>query len=281
MKKISLTMIDKNNQAPFKNITVKNITYYLGHQIAKGHFSTIYKASDMWRNNLVVKVYDDRIKEKLFFNEIEQLKRFASLNVVSLYEAFSHDKFHFLIMENFGFAISRIKIEDFNTKIKIFMECAKSLLQTLNIMHQQNFIHGDINPQNVLINIQDNKLLGVKLCDFSFCRTEDNMDKDYMGIANWLYPPEYFTLGIEKLSTSMDIYHTALVLFSILSEKKLSYTKEELLSNKPQIDVLNSKIPQIKVLASALEMNPNKRVSALELWKNLITEYKVFDSKFQ
>lgn len=54
-----------------------------------------------------------------------------------------------------------------------------------------------------------------------------------MDIVNQLYPPEYFTLGIEKLSTSMDIYHTALVLLSILSEEKLNYTKEEILNNKP------------------------------------------------
>ncbi|CAM4406303.1 hypothetical protein [Arcobacter suis] len=47
MKKISLRMIAENNQAPFKSSTLKNVTYYLGHQIAKGHFSTIYKASDI------------------------------------------------------------------------------------------------------------------------------------------------------------------------------------------------------------------------------------------
>ena len=33
--------------------------------------------------------------------QIKQLKRFASLNIVSLYEAFSYDKFHFLIMETY------------------------------------------------------------------------------------------------------------------------------------------------------------------------------------
>ena len=60
MKEISLTMIDEKNQAPFKNITVKNTTYNLAHQIAKGHFSTIYKATDIWKNNLVVKIYDDK-----------------------------------------------------------------------------------------------------------------------------------------------------------------------------------------------------------------------------
>lgn len=269
MKEINLKMVDENNIAPFKNIIVNNITYSLSHQIAKGHFSTIYKVTDSWKNNLAIKIYNN-INEKLFDNEIKQLKRFASPNVVSLYEAFSYDKFHFLIMENFGFAISRIKTEDFETKLKIFFECARSLLQTLNIIHTQGFIHGDINPQNLLINIQDNKLLGVKLCDFSFCRKQNSLDKDYMNIANWLYPPEYLTKGIEKLSTSMDIYHAALVLFSILSEKKLNYTDEEILSNKPQIDVLNSKIPQIKALAPALEINPNKRVNALELWKILI-----------
>ena len=271
MKEISLTMIDEKNQAPFKNITVKNTTYNLAHQIAKGHFSTIYKATDIWKNNLVVKIYDDKINEKLFDNEIKQLKRFASLNIVSLYEAFSYDKFHFLIMENFGVAISRIKTQDFDTKVKIFLECARNLLQSLHHIHQAGYMHGDINPQNILINFQENKLLGIKLCDFAFCRKENSSDKDFMNIANWLVPPEYLEEGIEKVTSSMDIYHAALVLFSILSDEKLSYTNEEILSNKPQIDVLISNIPLIKSLAPALELNPNKRISAIELWKNLIS----------
>lgn len=271
MKEISLTMVDKTNLAPYKNITVKNTTYNLAHQIAKGHFSTIYKATDIWKNNLVVKIYDDKINEKLFDNEIKQLKRFASLNIVSLYEAFSYDKFHFLIMENFGVAISRIKTQDFDTKVKIFLECARNLLQSLHHIHQAGYMHGDINPQNILINFQENKLLGIKLCDFAFCRKENSSDKDFMNIANWLVPPEYLEEGIEKVTSSMDIYHAALVLFSILSDEKLSYTNEEILSNKPQIDVLISNIPLIKSLAPALELNPNKRISAIELWKNLIS----------
>ena len=49
----------------------------------------------------------------------------------------------------------------------------------------------------------------------------DFIEKDYVGLANWIYPPEYYSLGVEKLSSSMDIYHAALVLFSILSDEKL------------------------------------------------------------
>lgn len=271
MKEISLTMVDKTNLAPYKNITVKNINYTFKHQIAKGHFSTIYEVTDSWNNNLVVKIYDNKINSKIFYNEITQLKKFASRNVVSLYEAFSLNKFHFLIIEKFGVAISRIKTEDFNTKVKIFLECARSLLQSLHHIHQAGYIHGDINPQNVLISIQNNRILGIKLCDFAFCRKQDSIDKDIMSIANWLLPPEYLNEGIEKLSHTMDIYHAALVLLSIVSKEKLNYTEEEILSNKPQIDVLNSDIPLINKLAPALELNPNKRISALELWKNLIS----------
>lgn len=275
MKEISLNMVDKFNLAPYKNITVKDITYTFGHQIAKGHFSTIFETTDIWNNSLVAKIYNNRIDEKVFDNEIEQLKRFASLNVVSLYEAFSYDKFHFLIMENFGVAISRVKTKDFDTKVKIFLECAKSLLQTLHNIHQAGYIHGDINPQNILINIRDNQILGVKLCDFSFCR-KFNSNKELIGVANWIIPPEYFDIGIENLSNSIDVYHSALVLYSILNEEKLNYNKDEILANKPQSDVLKSNIPLINALAPALELNPNKRVKALELWKILINSSDKF-----
>ncbi len=68
----------------------------------------------------------------------------------------------------------------------------------------------------------------------------------------------------------MDIYHAGLLLYSILKEDKISYTKEEVLSNKPQIDVLNSNIPLIRALASALNVNPESRITALQLWRNIL-----------
>lgn len=270
MKQISLKMVDKNNIAPYKNITAKHINYTFGHQIAKGHFSTVYEATDSWNNPLVVKIYSHKMNEKIFDNEIKQLKKFASPNVVNLYEAFSYEGFYFLIMEKFGVAISRAKTEDFDTKVTIFLACARSLLQTLHHIHQAGYIHGDINPQNVLIEIKDSKILGVKICDFTFCRKHNSIDKDFMAIANWLMPPESFDTGIEQLSPSMDIYHAALVLYSILSEEKLEYSQKEIVENKPQLDVLSSTIPLIKALAPALEINPKQRISAIELWKVIV-----------
>jgi serine/threonine protein kinase len=270
MKQIRLTMVDESHLAPYKNITVRDITYTFGHQIAKGHFSTIYDATDLWNNSLVVKIYDNKINENVFDNEIKQLKKFASKNVINLNEAFSYDGSHFLIMEKFGVAISRIQTNDFNTKVKIFLECARSLLQTLHHIHQTGYIHGDINPQNVLIEIKNNTILGVKICDFSFCRKQNTTNKEFLAIANWLMPPEYFDKGIENLSNAMDIYHAALVLYSILNEEKLDYTNQEIIENKPQIDILNSNIPLINILAPALDKNPEKRISAIELWKNIV-----------
>ncbi|MCT7908894.1 protein kinase family protein [Arcobacter lacus] len=272
MKEIIIDMVDKTNLPKYKNFESNGITYFIEHQIAKGHFSTIYNASDIWNNNLAVKIYNYGVNEKIFENEIKQLKKFASPNVIHVYEAFSYEEKHFIIMENFGVAISRVKTKNFDTKIKIFFECAKSLLQTLHKIHTNGYIHGDINPQNILINIQENKLIGIKLCDFSFCRSKNNLDKDYISVANWILPPEYYNLGKDKISSSMDIYHTALVLYSLLSEKELNYTKEEILSNKPQIDVLKSQIPLIRNLALALDINPEKRYNAIQLWKNIIKE---------
>ena len=270
MKEISLQMVDETNIAPFKNFTANQITYTFKHQIAKGHFSTIYEATDIWNNNLVVKIYTNKIDEKVFNNEIKQLKRFSSKYVVNLYEAFSYQEFHFLIMENFGVSISRVQTKDFDTKINIFIECARSLLQALHQIHLSGNIHGDINPQNVLIDIKNNQIFGVKICDFAFCRKANSLNKEIMALAHWIIPPEYFEVGIENLSSAIDVYHAALVLFSILSEEKLNYTKKEILNNKPQKDVLNSLNPLIKALSPALEINPEKRISAIELWKILI-----------
>ena len=270
MKSIDVPMENRENFPPYRRVTVKEISYSIGHQIAKGHFGTLYEATDTWNNPLAVKVYNRESDEKIVDNEIKQLKKFASPYTVNLYEAFSHEGFHFLIMERFGVAISRVKTKDFDTKVKIFTECARSLLQVLHTIHQRGYMHGDINPQNVLIEIKNNQISGVKLCDFSFCRKVDSAEKTFMGVANWLLPPELAHDGIERLSGAADVYHAALVLHSLLRDEKLDYTEKEILENKPQIDAFNSESHLIRALAPALEINTQKRVSALELWKNLI-----------
>lgn len=270
MKSIELIMENREVFPPYRSITVKDVTYSLAHQIARGHFSTLYEATDTWNNSLAVKLYVGASEEILFDNEMKQLKKFASLNVIHLYEAFTHERTHYLIMERFGVAVSRLKTKDFDTKVKIFIECARSILQTLHTIHQVGYLHGDINPENVLIEIKNNQISGVKLCDFAFCRKIESTQKETISIAHWIIPPEFFNEGIESLSGAMDVYHAALVLHSLLIEEKLEYTQAEILVNKPQMDVLSSKIPLIQALAPALEMNPKNRVSAIELWKNLI-----------
>lgn len=270
MSTVSLQMVDTNNLAPYKNIVVNKTNYIFGHQIAKGGFSTIYEAIDSWENSLAVKIYDKRVDKKLFENEVIQLKKFASNNVVHLYDAFSYEEFNFIIMERFGFAISRIKTDNFDKRVEIFIRCAKVLLETLHNIHKEDYIHGDINPNNLLINFKDSELLGVKLCDFTFCRKTNFIEQKFMTIANWIISPECYYEKIENITNKMDIYHAGLLLYSILKEEKISYTKEEVLSNKPQIDVLNSDIPLIRALASALNVNPESRITALQLWRNIL-----------
>lgn len=269
MKKIELQMENRENFPSYRTISVNSATYTINHQIAKGHFSTLYEAYDSWGNPLAVKIFDSKADPIIFENEITQLKRFASPQVIYPYEAFSYEGEHYIVMERFGVALSRVKTPNKDTRIKIFLESARCMLQTLHRIHHAGYMHGDINPQNVLIEIKNNQFFGIKLCDFSFCRKVGSSDQRLMRLAHWLLPPECDSENIDNLTAAMDVYHAALVLYSIVCDEPLAYTQAEIFANQPQIDLLSSDIPSIRALASALEMNPEKRTSAMDLWKKI------------
>jgi serine/threonine protein kinase len=270
MKHTEIQMENRENFPLYRTVTVNEVTYFLNHQIAKGHFSTLYEARDSWGNPLAVKIFHSRTDSVIFDNETQQFRRFASPQVVHMYEAFSYEGEHYILMERFGVALSRVKTPDRDTRAKIFIESARHMLQALHRIHLAGYLHGDINPQNVLIEIKNNQLLGVKLCDFGLCRKYGTEDNRLARFASWILPPECFSETPETLRGAIDVYHAALVLYSIVSDEKLEYTESEILGNKPQRDVLNSNIPSVRGLAPALEMDPANRISAIELWKNIL-----------
>lgn len=259
---------DTTNFPGHRKLVVDGMQYAFSHQIGRGSFSTVYAASDVWGNALVVKIYKENIKPEVSRNEAKLLTQFRSPTVPHLYKYFIHEAQAYLIMERMGVAVHRIAFEPMKARQEAVVDIARELLQVLHKMHFSGYYHGDINPQNVLVVVNKlQKCLRVKLIDFAFSAPYKNQTINLKNIAQWTPPPEYFDDRIKPFGPSIDIYHLGVLLLQILKGERVRYTERQILEGLPMLDAKNLPTKYGAVIAPCLSHQPTDRPSALALWK--------------
>ncbi len=114
-----------------------------------------------------------------FRQEYDILKMFAERNIASVIkplDLFFENNTWIIVLEDFG-AISLSQsglIGSFDTES--FLSIALQLVESLELVHQNNIIHCDINPSNILINRSDGR---IKLIDFGISTWFSRMDTAY------------------------------------------------------------------------------------------------------
>ena len=264
-------MVDVDNVPTHQHLKYGDINLKLSHQIARGGYSTVFKATDIFDNPLVVKMFTREANPLMWRNELTNYQCLSHPQIVHMYGAFEIDKQGYLILEDGGISVGRINLSDAHERLLVFTLTAKCMLQALHFMHNKNFVHTDINPANALIKLSaDNKPQTVKLCDLGLTLKENALSPGKHK-AKWNPPPaaiDQKRFGNE--SRKMDIYSTALVLMELLRGEELGrFDEDEIFSAAPQQMAAELPFAVAADLALALHVNQEKRPSALELWKIL------------
>jgi calcium/calmodulin-dependent protein kinase kinase 2 len=226
-------------------------------------------------------------------NEIEILKKINCKNIARLYEII-HDKEKrkiYLVMEvaEFGALMTydddkeKFKLNEnlldkdesyYNEKtIKVILF---GLAKALDYLHNNNIVHRDIKPDNILIN----KEYIPKLSDFSI--SSEIIDEDVFTKTegnNFFYSPELCLGKKEFAAKPVDIWaygicgyimvyntlpimpknkHNMIELFDLIRSGKVEYPKTK---QKISDDLIN-------ILKGCLEKDPKKRLTANELVKH-------------
>jgi serine/threonine protein kinase len=263
-------MEDKNNLPPESAFEVGGVKYLLGHQIARGGFSTVYKARDEWGNNLVAKVYNADAEPGMWRNEIEHYQRLRHPHIIRMYAGFELAGFGYILLEHAGISIGRANVDTEHERRLLLPLVARGMLEALHFMHQGGFVHTDINPGNVLLLLsQDNRPRTVKLCDLGLTMKAAQLVRG-RHTANWNPPPENFDPYFGELGTAMDIYSAALVLMELLVGPELNrFSEEEIVAGAPQRRALEIGGNLGAALSCALSPQADKRVTAIELWRRI------------
>ena len=147
----------------------------------------------------------------------------------------------------------------------IFLE----ILEGVKYLHNKNICHGDIKPQNILVND-----VSVKLTDFGTSKFIENVFiKTVDAGGTWAYiAPE--VAGSNKRYLISDIYSLGVLLYQLLTGKTPHETPIQVINNVPfpKPREINDNISKgvEEIVLRALQRNPDDRYQSIDSFKDEI-----------
>lgn len=199
--------------------------YVLKEMVGSGGFSTVYKAETidpvpLYNSIIAVKVLHPRRLEKYqikqFIKEGKIAKSLEHPNVVKVFDVVQQDGNFFILMEFLDYDLMRLirnRRGIFNERniIDIILKAAKGL----DYIHKNGIIHKDINPTNILVS---HNLEKVKITDFGLAKRDKIflIQKEFKGGTEGYIPPEW--LEGKKADVRGDIYSFGKTIEKIYNE---------------------------------------------------------------
>ncbi|ASA21053.1 Stk1 family PASTA domain-containing Ser/Thr kinase [Paenibacillus donghaensis] len=259
--------------------------YQVIERIGGGGMALVYRAHDILLNrNVAIKVLRNQ-----FVHDEEFIRRFrreaqsaASLshsNVVSIYDVGQEDEVHYIVMEYIeGKNLNEIIKERAPLQVDESVRIAAQICDALDHAHQNQIIHRDIKPHNILIGRNGR----VKVTDFGIARavtsTTITQTGSVIGSVHY-FSPEH-AKGVATGEKS-DLYSLGIVLYQMLTgslpflgESPISIALKHLQEEFEEPRLLNPLIPQSveNVILKSMRKNPEERYqSAKQMLRDLET----------
>ena len=257
-----------------RNINPSDIEFL--QELGNGAFGTVYKAKLISKNKIVAckvleynilhfilgmnigKIYQSFIRELLAYNE------FNSNYIIKTYgscvENNENDyKFYLLteFMENGSLATLLTKEPDLSYRCRLSMAC--NIASGMKRIHEKNFIHRDIRPDNIFVS----KNYVAKIGDMGIARLQDKFNKHSLLGPRPYMPNEFYT---GKYNEKLDVFTFGLTLYHLITGNSHLFINGKIeLNNKP--------IVFGEIIEKCLQDDPTKRPTASSL-ENWLTIYK-------
>jgi serine/threonine protein kinase len=255
---------------------VEKYEIYINKILSKGTNTTIYIGRKIKNNeNIVIKKLEITNKTTtLQMQEIVTetsisnfLKNKKSDNIVKIIDIIENFDNTYIIMEyyeggNLLDLMINKKID--NNNIKIYFN---QILNAISFLNDNNIVHGDIKPENILLTI-DKK--NIKICDFCFAKKINNIDKNLLVRGSPLYmPPELLNNNYNMFQS--DIWALGMILYEMIFGyhplkkcKDINDLKIEILELNKKIDnhdINNIDKSCIELLKRMLDINVDNRIT--------------------
>ena len=259
--------------------------YKIIEMIGGGGMANVYLAHDMILDrDVAIKILrmdfsDNENFIRRFHREAQSATSLAHPNIVNIYDVGEEDDIYYIVMEYVeGMTLKQYIQQHSPLSVHKVIEIMEQLASAIAHAHQNNIVHRDIKPQNILIDKYD----VVKITDFGIAMaisaTSITHTNTVLGTVHYLSPEQARGGMANKKS---DIYSLGIVMFELLTgrlpfsgESAVSIALKHLQSETPSVKRWNPNIPQSveNIVLRATAKDPFHRyASAEELEEDLKT----------
>lgn len=219
-----MTSTETGARAPKQTGATLQKRYLLHELIGRGGMATVYRATDtVLDRSVAVKLLHPHLAREPQFVEqfLDMEQRIARLfhpHLVTIYDAGVADEGCFVVEEHVGGGSLRGLLADGRRlAVSDAISIVAQVAEALQLLHEQGIIHGDIKPDNILLDEHGN----AKLVDFGIAHlatTTGAIDWGSLaGTAPYLAPEQ---LQGGRVDTRVDIYALGLVTYELLSGRR-------------------------------------------------------------
>lgn len=195
--------------------------YELIEKIGEGGMAVVYKSKDRLLNRFVaIKILrPEYTKDSQFVDSFRKESQAAAglqhSNIISVYDVGHEGNIHFIVMELVdGKPLSDIIKERAPMDYKSAIEIAKQVASALSLAHENNIIHRDIKPHNIMITKDGTAKLG----DFGIAKAVSDATltetSKIIGSVHYFSPEQARGAYVDERS---DIYSLGIVMYEMLT----------------------------------------------------------------
>ena len=174
-------------------------------ELGKGTQGVVHLAIDpvLQRNVAIKSLHFSKMSnaadtKDMLLKEARTISKMVHPNIVSIYEAGEDDKQNpYLVFEYVsGQLLSDVMKQNGIMKVKKALALLKPVIEAISHANQQNIIHCDLKPANILINDENIP----KVMDFGIARvlsTQKSKTDGFFGTPRYM-PPEYIRKGRDR-----------------------------------------------------------------------------------
>ncbi len=257
--------------------------YQLNKVLGEGGMAVVYQATDLLLNRPVaVKILKKEFASDQGFierirREARAVARLSHPHIVSIYDMGQDGNKHYIVMEKVsGNTLKNFIANNGKLSPELALQIARQISSALIKAHENNIIHCDIKPHNILIT-DNNK---VKVTDFGIARAVNTsqtltLTDSIEGSAHY-FSPEQAQGG--KVGPATDVYSLGVVLYEMITgevpftgDTPISVAVQHVQGNIPDLSEYKTVPEEIDTLIKkAMAKDPRDRFSnARELKNNL------------
>lgn len=227
------------------SVTKKIGRFNIIRELGKGTQGVVHLAVDpvLQRNVAIKSLHVANLSnavdtKDLLLKEARTISKMMHPNIVSIYEAGEDEQLNpYLVFEYVsGQLLSDVMKKEGMMSVKNALALLKPVIEAMSVADQQNIIHCDLKPANILIN--DDNI--PKVMDFGIARvlSEQKTKTDgFFGTPRYM-PPEY--IREQTITASNDSYALGIILYEMLTGKSVFVARgiKQIISK-----VLNESLP--------------------------------------